>query len=103
MSGSEKPCTVVIIGARQWAENANGSQSIWLWTSSNSPDRSRAWATCSASQIRPSIVSSSAYPCGHTPARVAVVCESRVANRVTSTPRATRLSVSRLATRSHGP
>ena len=40
---------------------------------------------------------------GHTPSRVAEVTESRVANRVTSIPRATNPSVSRLATDSHGP
>ena len=41
---------------------------------------------------------SSSYPRGITASRVAVVSESAVANSVTSTPRATRPSVSRLVT-----
>lgn len=40
---------------------------------------------------------------GHTPSRRAEVTESRMANNVTSTPRATRPSASRPVTCSHGP
>ena len=46
---------------------------------------------------------SSAYGRGMTPSRAAEVTESRVANRVTSTPRATSPSASRPVTCSHGP
>ena len=44
-----------------------------------------------------------AYPVAQTPSRVAVVAESSVANSVTSTPRATIPSASRLVTCSQGP
>ena len=45
---------------RQYFENANGSQSRWLCTRSNSDERASAWATCKPSQTRPSRLSSSA-------------------------------------------
>ncbi len=103
MTGPEKPWMVVTIGARACWLKASGSQSRWLCTRSNSADRARACDTCRASQTRPSSPASWAYPCGQTPSRAAAVTESSVANKVTSTPRATRPSVSRLATDSHGP
>jgi len=42
-------------------------------------------------------------PCGQTPSRAAAVTESSVTKSVTSTPRATSPSVSRLAIDSYGP
>ena len=47
---------VVSSGARQSPAKASGSQSRWLCTRSNSADRRKACATCSASQTRPSRV-----------------------------------------------
>ena len=54
MPAPEKPWMVVTIGARACSPKASGSQSRWLCTRSNSPDRASACETCSASQTRPS-------------------------------------------------
>ena len=70
---------------------------------SNSPERSNACATWSASQTRPSTVGSSAYPAGQTPSSFAGVSESSVAKSVTSTPRSWSPEAISPATRSHGP
>ena len=94
---------VVTIGAAQSSEKLNGSQSRLLCTRSNSPDRFRACATCSASQTLPSMSGFSAYGTAHTLSSSAAVTESPVANSVTSMPSATRPSVIRLVTCSHGP
>jgi hypothetical protein len=99
----EKPWIVVTIGAAQCRENASGSQSRWLCTRSNSPERRSACATWIASHTRPSRSGLSSYPVGATPSSVALVTESSVANSVTSTPRAARPSASSPATVSHGP
>ena len=45
----------------QSRRSVSGNQSRWLCTRSNSPDRLSAWATCSASQTRPSRSGFSAY------------------------------------------
>ena len=70
-AGRRSRGSVVSSGARQCPAKASGSQSRWLCTRSNSPDRAKACATCSASQTRPSMAGSSAYPCGQTPSRSA--------------------------------
>jgi hypothetical protein len=70
------------------------------------------WRTCAAPHPFPSApdaptatdsTAEATQPRGHTPSRRAEVTESRVTNSVTSTPAATRTSVSRPITRSHCP
>ena len=94
---------VVTTGVSTSRVKHSGTKSAWLWRRSNSPARSKACATWRISQTWASRSGSSEYPRGATPASAPVVCESRVANSVTSTPRATSASVSRLVTISHGP
>src|SRR5258706_9095772 len=103
MPGAQNPWTVVSIRVWQNSLIVSGSQSRLLCTRSNSALRPRQCAMCIASQTRPSRLRSSLYGRAQTPSRVALVTESRLANRVTSTPRATSPSASSETTCSHGP
>ena len=103
MRSDEKPWIVVTIGVSTRREKASGTKSAWLWIRSNSP---RALEDVGDVEQLPDL---GVDACG-LPNRAAADagerargCESAVANSVTSTPRATSASVSRLVTSSHGP
>ena len=70
---------------------------------SNSAARSNTAAMCRHSHTFASSAGSSEYPVGALPASRARVIESAVANRVTSTPRATSPSVRSETNCSQGP
>ena len=59
MRSDEKPWIVVTIGVSTSREKASGTKSAWLWIRSNSPARSKTWATWSISHTLASMAGSS--------------------------------------------
>ena len=59
MRSEEKPWIVVTTGVSTSREKASGTKSAWLWIRSNSPARSKTWATWSISHTLASMVGSS--------------------------------------------
>ena len=94
---------VVTTGVSTRPDQVSGRKSKLLWMTSNSAARSKTDAMWRHSTTFGVTVGSSDQPCSTTETRRARVTESPVANRVTSTPRSTRPSVSSEANSSHGP